>query len=449
MDVRDTEADTLLSKNNSLCRSRGLARDLLLQAMDIARPELKIRKRRRQYIIGTIIVAALTTASVGLYALGPAVASVERSSVLIDSVKRGELLREVRGPGTLVPKEIRWIAAETAARVEHIVVRPGASVQAETVILELSNPEVEGQLLAARAAVTAAQADLAAKRTDLKSKLLDEQSALALARSSYEIARMQAEAEKVIADKGVIAAVQYKKSLVMLEQLKDRVSIEEQRVVEFGHNISAQMAAEQARLDQLVGTCALRQRQTDALHLRAGIAGVLQQVPVEEGQQVVAGTNLARVARPNELRAQLRIAETQAKDIVLGQPVKVDTRNGVVAGSVVRVDPAVQNGTVQVDVDLTGALPAGTRPDLSIDGTIEIDRLADVLFVGRPAFGQPDSEVRMFRLDPATSIATRVPVRLGKSSVNLIEILQGLNASDQVILSDTSAYDQHDRIRLK
>ena len=190
MDVRDTEADTLLSKNNSLCRSRGLARDLLLQAMDIARPELKIRKRRRQYIIGTIIVAALTTASVGLYALGPAVASVERSSVLIDSVKRGELLREVRGPGTLVPKEIRWIAAETAARVEHIVVRPGASVQAETVILELSNPEVEGQLLAARAAVTAAQADLAAKRTDLKSKLLDEQSALALARSSYEIARM-------------------------------------------------------------------------------------------------------------------------------------------------------------------------------------------------------------------------------------------------------------------
>jgi HlyD family secretion protein len=417
--------------------------------MDIARPELKKRKRRRQYIIGAVIVAALASASVGLYALGPAVASVDRSSVLIDTVKRGELLREVRGPGTLVPKEIRWIAAETAARIEHIVVRPGATVQADTVILELSNPEVEGQLLAAKAAVTAAQADLAAKRTDLKSKLLDEQAALALARSSYEIARMQAEAEKVIADKGVIAAVQYKKSLVMLEQLKGRVSIEEQRVVEFGQNITAQIAAEQARLDQLVGALGLRQRQADALHLRAGIAGVLQQVPVEEGQQVVAGTNLARVARPNELRAQLRIAETQAKDIVLGQPVKVDTRNGIVAGKVVRVDPAVQNGTVQVDVDLTGALPAGARPDLSVDGTIEIDRLPDVLFVGRPAFGQPDSEVRMFRLDPATGIAARVPVRLGKSSVNLIEILQGLRVGDQVILSDTSAYDQHDRIRLK
>ena len=417
--------------------------------MDIARPELKVRKRRRQTLTGTAVIALLAAVGIGIAKLGPAVPSVERSSVLVDTVKRGELLREVRGPGTLVPKEIRWIAAETAARVERIVVRPGATVTPDTVILELSNPEVEDQLLTAKAAVTAAQADLAAKRTDLKSKLLDEQSALAQAKSEYETARMQAEAEKVVAEKGVIPAVQYKKSLVVLDQLKDRVSIEEQRVVEFGRNITAQLAAEQARLDQLLGTRELRQRQADALHLRAGIAGVLQQVPVEEGQQVVAGTNLARVARPNELRAQLRIAETQVKDVVIGQSVKVDTRNGIVDGKVSRVDPAVQNGTVQVDVDLEGKLPAGARPDLSVDGTIEIERLPDVLYVGRPAFGQPDSEVRLFKLDPATGIATRVPVRLGKSSVNLIEIQQGLNVGDQVILSDTSAYDQHDRIKLK
>ncbi|GAA0719642.1 efflux RND transporter periplasmic adaptor subunit [Dokdonella soli] len=417
--------------------------------MDIARPELKQRKRRRQYLIGAGVVALITAAGVGLAALGPAMPSVDRSGVLIGTVKRGELLREVRGPGTLVPKEIRWIAAETAARVEHIVVKPGATVQPDTVILELSNPEVDDQLLAAKAAVTAAQSDLAAKRTDLSSKLLDEQSAFAHAKSDYEAARMQAEAEKVVAEKGVIPAVQYKKSLVVLEQLKNRVSIEEQRVGEFRRNIAAQIAAEQARLDQLAATRELRQRQADALHLRAGIAGILQQVPVEEGQQVAVGTNLARVAKPGELMAELRIAETQAKDVALGQPVKVDTRNGIVDGKVLRVDPAVQNGTVQVDVELVGMLPAGARPDLSVDGTIEIERLPDVLYVGRPAFGQPDSEVRLFKADPASGVASRLPVLLGKSSVNLIEIRRGLNVGDQVILSDTSAYDQHDRIRLK
>jgi HlyD family secretion protein len=417
--------------------------------MDIARPELKQRKRRRQLLIGAGLATLLAAAVAGLAALGPAVPAVERASVLLGTVKRGELLREVRGPGTLVPKEIRWIAAETAARVEHIRVKPGATVDADTVILELSNPEVDDQLAAAKAAVTAAQSDLAARRTELNSRLLDGQSALAQARSDYEAARMQAEAEKVIAEKGIIPAVQYKKSLVVLEQLKGRVAIEEQRVVEFRHNIAAQLAAEQARLDQLVATRELRQRQADALHVRAGIAGILQRTPVEEGQQVAAGTNLARVARPGELMAELRIAETQAKDIALGQPVKVDTRNGIVEGRVLRVDPAVQNGSVQVDVELAGALPPGARPDLSVDGTIEIDRLPDVLYVGRPAFGQPDAEVRLFKLDPASGIAARVPAQLGKASVNLIEIRSGLAAGDQVILSDTSAWDQHDRIRLK
>jgi HlyD family secretion protein len=417
--------------------------------MDIARPELKQRKRRRQLVTGTVIVVLLAAAGIGIAALGPAVPSVERSSVLVDTVKRGELLREVRGPGTLVPKEIRWIAAETTARVERILVRPGATVEPDTVILELSNPEVDDQLMTAKAAVTAAQADLAAKRTDLNSRLLDQKAAQAQAHAEYESTRMQAESEKTVAEKGVIPAVQYKKSMISLQQLKYRDEIEQQRVAEFGRNIASQLAAEQARLDQLQGTLALRERQADALHLRAGIAGVLQQVPVQEGQQVAAGTNLARVARPNSLRAELRIAETQAKDIALGQPVKVDTRNGIADGKVSRVDPAVQNGTVQVDVDLTGDLPPGARPDLSVDGTIEIERLPDVMYVGRPAFGQSDSEVRLFRLDPSSGIASRVPVRLGKSSVNLIEIRQGLNVGDQVVLSDTSAYDQHDRIKLK
>jgi HlyD family secretion protein len=415
--------------------------------MDIARPELKQRKRRRQVIIAGVVGIAVVAAGIGLAALGPAIPSVERSSVLVDVVQRGELLREVRGPGTLVPKEIRWIAAQTSARVEHIRAKPGARVEADTVILELSNPEVDDQLLAATAAHTAAQSDLAAKRTDLRSRLLDQQSALAQARTDYETARMQAESEKVVAEKGIIPAVQYRKSLVALEQLKYRVGIEEQRVAEFGRNISAQVAAEQARLDQLANTRELRQRQAEALNVRAGIAGVLQRVPVEEGQQVAAGTNLARVARPGELMAELRIAETQAKDIVIDQLARIDTRNGIVEGKVLRVDPAVQNGSVQVDIELTGELPAGARPDLSVDGTIEIERLADVLHVGRPAFGQPDSDVRLFRVD-AEGVAERVAVRLGRSSVNRIEIRQGLAAGDRVVLSDTSAYDQNDRIRL-
>jgi HlyD family secretion protein len=417
--------------------------------MDIARPELKKKKRRRQYVIGGAVAACLLVAVAGLAALGPAIPSVERSSVLVDQVKRGELLREVRGPGTLVPKEIRWIAAETAAHVEHIVIKPGAIVKPDTVILELANPEVDDQLLAAKTAVTAAQSDLAAKRTDLNSKLLDEQSQHAQAKSEYETARMQAEAEKPVAEKGVIPAVQYKKSLVVLEQSKNRMDLEEQRVVEFRRNIESQLAAEKARLDQLVATRELRQRQADALHVRAGIEGILQQVPVEEGQQVAAGANLARVARPGELMAELRIAETQAKDVTLGQPVKIDTRNGIIEGKVLRVDPAVQNGTVQVDVDLEGKLPPGARPDLSVDGTVEIERLPDVLYVGRPAFGQSDSEVRLFKLDQGGDVASRVPVELGKSSVNLIQIVKGLNVGDRVILSDTSAFDQHDRVRLK
>lgn len=416
--------------------------------MDIARPELKQRKRRRQILIGVAGGILLIATITGLMALGPAMPTVERSSVLVDAVKRGELLREVRGPGTLVPKEMRWIAAQTSARVEHVRVKPGASVEADTVIVELSNPEVDDQLRVATAALAAARSDLAARRTDLNSRLLDQRAAKAQAETDYETARMQAESEKIVAEKGIIPAVQYQQSLVALKQLHYRVEIEAQRIAEFERNIAAQLAAEQARLDQLEGTLDLRQRQADGLKVKAGIAGVLQRVLVEEGQQVAAGDNLARVARPGDLMAELRIAETQAKDIIIGQPARIDTRNGLVDGRVLRIDPAVQNGTVQVDVELTGALPAGARPDLSVDGTIEVERLADVLYVGRPAFGQTDAEVRLFRVD-ADGVASRVPVQLGKSSVNLIEIRNGLAVGDRVILSDTSAWDAYDRIRLE
>jgi HlyD family secretion protein len=416
--------------------------------MDIRRDDLKLKKRRRQWLTGAGVGLAVIALAFGVSRLKPAAPQVERSAVWLDTVKRGEMLREVRGPGTLVPKEIRWITAETTARVERIVVKPGAKVQADTVLLELSNPEVQEQLAGALGAVTAARADNAAKKMSLENQLLDQKANFAGFESDYESSRLEAEAKKTLAQAGVIPTIQYRQIELTAQQRKVRLDIERERMAKFQETVRAQIDADRARLGQLETTLALRQRQAEALQLKAGIAGVLQQVPVQEGQQVTAGTNLARVARPDVLRAELRVAETQAKDVVIGQQVRVDTRNGIVAGEVERIDPAVQNGTVQVDVDLTGALPPGARPDLSVEGTIEIERLANVVYVGRPAFGQPNSEVRLFRLNPNDGTAERVPVRLGRSSVNLIEITQGLQPGDQVVLSDTSAWDAYDRIRL-
>jgi HlyD family secretion protein len=316
------------------------------------------------------------------------------------------------------------------------------------VLLELSNPEVQEQLASAASAVAAARADNAAKKMSLENQLLDQKANFAQVQSDYESARLEAEAKQELAKKGVIPSIQYRQIQLTADQRKVRLEIEKERIAKSQDSVRAQIEADSTRLKQLSTTLALRQRQVDALKLKAGIVGVLQQVPVQEGQQVLAGVNLARVARPDVLRAELRIAETQAKDVQIGQKVNVDTRNGIVAGSVERIDPAVQNGTVQVDVDLTGELPPGARPDLSVDGTIEIERLANVLYVGRPAFGQPNSEVRLFRVNAADGSANRIPVRLGRSSVNLIEITQGLKEGDQVVLSDTSAWDAYDRIRL-
>lgn len=416
--------------------------------MDIKREDLKQKKRRRQIGFGLFGALALAAVIMLVARLEPAAPSVERASLWIDTVKRGELLREVRGPGTLVPTEIRWISAETSANVERILVKPGAQVEPDTVILELSNPEVMEQQLAANAALTAARADLEAKRVSLESQLLDQKANLASVEADYESARLQMDAEKELADKGIIPRIQYRRSELAANQRKVRLDIEQERIEKFRSTISSQLAADRARVEQLAGTAALRQRQVEALAVKAGISGVLQQVPVEEGQQVAPGRQLARVAKPDQLRAELRIPETQMKDVVVGQAARIDTRNGVVEGRVQRVDPAVVNGAVQVDVDLTGELPAGARPDLSVDGTIELEKLEDVLYVGRPAFGQPDSEVRLFLLDEAGDSAHRVPVQLGRASVSLIEIRRGLKPGDRIVLSDTSQWDRYDRLSL-
>ncbi|HWT15466.1 MAG TPA: HlyD family efflux transporter periplasmic adaptor subunit [Patescibacteria group bacterium] len=417
--------------------------------MDISRPDLKAKKRRRQLIYVGAGIATLIALAFGLSAIEPAAPKVSRSQVWIDAVKRGEMKREVRGPGTLVPKEVRWIAAETAARVDRFIVKPGATVSADTVIMELSNPEVIDQLLAARSEVTAAEADHAALRMSLESQVLDQRANMAGIEADHESARLQAEAEADLNKKGIISDINFRRSQLTAERLKVRLDIEQERIAKFKDTMQSQLAAGRARIDQLRNTLALRERQAEALKLKAGIDGVLQQVPVEEGQQVAPGTNLARVARPDVLIAELRIAETQAKDVVVGQKVAVDTRNGIVEGQVARIDPAVLNGTVQVDVDLVGALPAGARPDLSVDGTIEIERLANVLYVGRPAYGQPESDTTLFRIDRESGIATRVPVRLGRASVTVIEVGRGLAEGDQVVLSDTAQWDKYDRLRLQ
>ena len=416
--------------------------------MDIHRTDFTKLKRRRQIIHGVIAVAVVSGLLAWVSTLDPAMPRVARASLWLDAVQRGQMLREVRGPGLLVPKEIRWIAAETPARVERIALKPGASVQPDSVILELSNPEVADAHLAAQSALTAAQADLAAQRMTLQSQLLDQKANLAQINAEHESARLQTEAEAQLAARGIIPDIQYRRSLLASDQLKLRLGIEKERIASFEQTIKAQLAAQQARVEQLRNTAQLRSRQRDGLIVRAGIAGVLQQVPVEEGQQIAAGTNLARVARPDVLMAELRIPETQVKDVREGQEVNVDTRNGIVPGTVIRIDPAVQAGSVMIDVELAGTLPPGARPDLSVDGTIRIERLDDVLYVGRPAYGQPESQVRLFKFDPATGIAQRVPVQLGRASVSLIEIRQGLQPGDVIVLSDTSQWDRYDRLRI-
>jgi HlyD family secretion protein len=363
-------------------------------------------------------------------------------------VKRGPMVREVRGLGTLVPEEIRWIAANTDGRVEKIVIRPGARVTPETVILELTSPELEQLANDAESKLKAAEAELTSLRAQLQRDLLDQESTTARVHSEYEQARMESETNEQLKRNGLVAELQYKTAQVKAAELANRDAIEQKRLTFAGDSIEPQLAAKQAEVDQLKAAAQWKLEQVEALHVKAGMNGVLQQLPVDVGQLVKAGVNLARVADPGRLKAEIKIAETQAKDIVVGEKVTIDTRNGVVKGHVIRIDPAVEQGTVKVDAQIDGELPKGARPDLTIDGTIELERLNDVVYVGRPAFGQESSTVGMFKLVSGSSEAVRTPVKLGKSSVNTIEIVSGLQPGDQVILSDTSAWDAHERIRL-
>ena len=416
--------------------------------MDIPRPDVAAKKRKRRIITISAVALGVILATIGLSRLKPAVPSIDRSTVWIDTVKRGPMVRQVRGLGTLVPEDIRWIPANTEGRVEKIIVWPGTHVESDAIILELTSPELEQAAHDAELQATAAEAELTTLRATLQRGLLDQEATTAKAKSDYEQAKMERETNDQLAKNGLIAELQYKTSKVKEAELANRNEIEQKRL-SFAHDsIDPQLASKQAAVDQAKQLAKLKADQVEALHVRAGMSGVLQQLPVQIGQRVKVGDNLARVADPTKLKAQIKIAETQAKDIQIGQKAVIDTRNGVVDGHVIRVDPAVEQGTVTVDVAIDGELPKGARPDLSVDGTIELERLNDVIYVGRPAFGQENNTVGIFKLVVGRNEAVRTPVKLGKSSVNTIEIVNGLQPGDQVILSDTSAWDSHERIRL-
>ena len=416
--------------------------------MDIARPDLLEKKKKRRMAWAAAAAAAVVLLTLGISQLKPAAPTVERATVVIDTVKRGEMVREVRGLGTLVPEEIRWIPAVTEARVERLVLLPGTRVTPDSVILELSNPELEMLALEAESQTRAADARYTELKVRLESQNLDQRAAAARVEAEAKQARLRADADAELAKNGLIAGLTLKLSQSAADELEHRERIEQQRLGIAGQAIEAQLRVQQAEVEQRRAQARLRRSQVEALRVRAGLDGVLQVVPVEVGQRVTPGANLARVARPDRLKAVIRVPETQARDVVPGQKAVVDTRNGVVEARVVRVDPAVQNGTVTVDLALLGDLPKGARPDLTVDGTIELERLENALHVGRPAMGQPRSTVGLFRLVKGTSEAVRVRVRLGQASVSTIEIVEGLEVGDEVILSDTSAWDSADRIRL-
>ncbi len=416
-------------------------------SMDVPRPDVARKKKKRRLIIGAASLLGLILITAAISRLKPAAMNVDRAAVWVDTVKRGPMLRQVRGLGTLVPEDIRWIATSKEGRVEKIIVRPGARVQPDTIILELSSPDLQQLALDAASAATTAEAELTTLKATLQRELLSQESTTAQVHSEYLQAKMEAETNDNLKKNGLIAELEYKTSIIKRDELQNRDEIENKRLVFARDSIDPQLAAKQATVNQLIAAAKLKARDVEALHVKAGMEGVLQQLPVEVGQRVTPGTNLARVADPKKLKAQIKIAETQAKDIQINQPASIDTRNGVVSGHVIRVDPAVEQGTVTVDVALDGALPKGARPDLSVDGTIELERLDNVLYVGRPAFAQDGATVGVFKLT-SSGEAIRTPVHFGRSSVNTIEILSGLNAGDSVILSDTSAYDSHDRIRL-
>jgi multidrug efflux pump subunit AcrA (membrane-fusion protein) len=417
--------------------------------MDIPRPSAARERRRRTIIYAVAGIVLVALVSMGLSRLKPAAPNVERATVWVDTVKRGPMLRQVRGLGTLIPVEIRWIPAVTEGRVDQILALPGIAVKPDTLLLQLSNPQLQQEALDSEWKLKAAEADYTNLRVQLESQVLSQKSEVARAQSEYNQARMQAETDTELNKLGVISDLSLKVSTTRSKELGTRAEIEDERLTNSSKVLQAQLLAKQAEVEQFRALAALKRSQLEGLHVRAGTPGVLQEQTLKVGQWVTPGTTLAKVVQPERLKAELKVAETQAKDIQLGQPASVDTHNGVVPGHVMRIDPSVVNGTVTVDVALDGALPQGARPDLSVDGTIDLERIADVLYVGRPAFGQEKSTVGMFRLEPDGQNAVRAQVQIGRSSVNTVEVVQGLNEGDQVILSDMSRWDNFDRIRLE
>jgi HlyD family secretion protein len=397
-------------------------------------------------VVGLAAVGGITFA---LAKLKPAAPTLDRSTAVIETVKRGEMRREVRGNGTLVPQVTRWVPAPAEGRVERILVQAGVEVAAGSVIVELSNPQMEQQAMDAEFQVKAAEADQESLRVRLESESMTQQSATASINAEYSQAKLQLDTDEALAKQGLVADLSLRISRVRVKDLANRLRVEQERLAISGKATKAQLNATTARLQQLRTMAKLRKEQVGALKVRSGTNGVLQVVAVQEGQQVTPGVNIARVADPASLKAELKIAETQIKDVRIGQPVAVDTRNGIIQGRVSRIDPAAREGTFVVDAELTGPLPGSARPDLSVDGTIELERLNNVLYVGRPAFGQGQQTVGMFRLTPDGQEAVRTQVALGRSSVSTIEILSGLKEGDQVVLSDTSTLDSYQRIRIR
>lgn len=415
--------------------------------MDIARSQPKQKSVSRAAAIAGIALALLV-ATFALARLRPAAPPVDRNSVVIDTVHRGPLMREVRASGTLVPEEIRWIPAPTDARIERIVVQPGTVVKADTVILELADPQQQQSARDAEWQLRAAEAELQSTRAELESDRLDRESSLARLRAEREQAKLKADADAELERQGLAAKITKRISQSSAEELARRVQFEEERLRVAKSGQASRLAAQQAQVEQRRAMWTLQEERMRSLQVRAGIDGVLQQVDVQAGQRVNAGTNIARVARPDRLKAEIRVPEIQAKDIAIGQLAKVDTRNGVVDARVARIDPAVREGTVTVDLTITGPMPAGARPDLTVDATIELERLPDVLFVGRPVSAQEGGSMTLFKVVDDGQAAVPVKATLGRASASAIEIRGGLVAGDQVIVSDTSAFEKYSRIQL-
>ena len=407
----------------------------------------KKRKRGPLYIAGGIALAALIT--LGLSRLKPAPPSVERAAIWVDTVQRGPMIRQVRGPGTLVPEDIRLLPAITAGRVDEIFARPGTQVEPGTPLLRLSNPDVQLQLLEAERQLRAAQSDLVNLRANLETQILNQESMVAQVQSLYNQAVRDARVADEMAEKGLIARNEASARKDALAENEIRLDVEKKRLAVMRGQLQEQISAQAAQVERLNSIVRFREQELESMNVRSPSKGVLQQLDLEIGQWVNPGITLARVVEPGRLKAVLRIPEVQAKDVVIGQVANIDTRNGIVPGRVVRIDPASQNGSVGVDVALDGTLPPGARPDLSVDGTIEIERLPDVLFVGRPAFGNPETSVGMFKVTPDGKYADRVTVQLGRNSVNTIEVRGGLQQGDVVILSDMSQWDSHPRVRIQ